>query len=145
MSYARLAADLGRLGVEESERSIEGKILRGTFRFSFFLQSLVASGADWPAHWESALRANEDWERRASMLMQSELDARPWISWAELSRRLAAIGEHVTPEALSTQVKSGAFPATLFLQCAVVCSFVGLELFVDQSDLHEAARRGSAA
>ena len=145
VSYARLASELSRLGTEESPRSVEGKIQRGTFRFSFFLQSLVAVGADCPAHWASALRVRGGWEHRAALLVRHELELRPWLTWEELARRLAVIGEQAEPDALAEQILAGAFPATLFLQCAVVSPFDGLELFLDQSDLREAAKRSMPA
>jgi hypothetical protein len=144
VSYARLAVDLSRLGAEESARSVEGKVQRGTFRFSFFLQSLAAVEADCPGHWMPALREPREWEHRAALLMQQELAARPWLTWQELSRRLEVIGERIAPETLAAQITSGVFSAALFLQCAVVCSFDGLELFLDQSDLREAARKGAS-
>jgi Domain of unknown function (DUF6471) len=141
VSYARLAGELTRLGQEESARSAEGKVKRGSFQFSFFLQSLVAVGADCPHHWTDVLSASDDWDRRASRLLLKELNARPWLTWLELSRRLETIGERISPNTLSTQIEEGNFPATLFLQCAVVCAFDGLELFIDRSDLRDAARR----
>jgi hypothetical protein len=142
VSYSRLAAELSRLGQAESARSVEGKVQRGAFRFSFFLQSLVATGADCPPHWVDCLSASGDWSRRASLLMLKEIQLRPWLSWSELSRRLGTIGEQISPESLAAQVNSGAFSAVLFLQCAVVCAFDGLELFLDHSDLVSAARCG---
>jgi len=142
VSYARLAGELTRLGQEESARSAEGKIKRGTFQFSFFLQSIVAVGADCPHNWTNVLSTSEDWNSRAARLMQNELDARPWLTWSELARRLETIGERISPKTLSTQIEGGSFSATLFLQCAVVGAFDGLELFVDRSDLADAARSG---
>lgn len=38
VSYAQLADELVELGVSESARSVEGKVQRGTFRFSFFFK-----------------------------------------------------------------------------------------------------------
>jgi hypothetical protein len=145
VSYARLAADLSRQGAGESKRTVEGKVLRGTFRFSFFLQSLIAVGADCPLHWLEPLRAPGEWEHRASLLMQQELAARPWLSWDELARQLDRIGERVPSDVLAAEITSGVFSAGLFLQCAAVCSFEGLDLFLDRSDLREAARKGAAS
>lgn len=142
VSYARLAAELSRLGQTESARSAEGKVQRGLFRFSFFLQSLVALGADCPPHWTGSLSASEDWSACASALMLKELAIRPWLTWAELSRRLESIGEKISPQSLREQVERGDFSAALFLQCAVVGGFDGLQLFLDRSDLAEAAQRG---
>ncbi|MEX3897833.1 DUF6471 domain-containing protein [Paraburkholderia sp. BR10954] len=141
VSYAGLASELSRLGLDESARSVEGKIQRGTFRFSFFLQSLVAVQADCPAHWDSALKVRGDWEHRAAVLVRHELELRPWLTWEELARRLSVIGAQAEPDALAAQIRGGAFPTTLFLQCAVVSAFEGLELFLDRSDLRAAAKQ----
>lgn len=45
-SYARLADALRELGVEETEASIKNKVSRGRFTFVFFLQAMIAIGAD---------------------------------------------------------------------------------------------------
>lgn len=45
-SYARLADALRELGVEETEASIKSKVSRGRFTFVFFLQAMIAIGAD---------------------------------------------------------------------------------------------------
>ncbi|SAK74475.1 hypothetical protein AWB75_04149 [Caballeronia catudaia] len=140
-SYADLAAQLGRLGVEETARGVEGKTQRGTYRFLYFLQSLEALHADYPAHWESAMRSSESWEQKASAILEQEIASRPWLTRREVSRRLQTIGEEMTPRNLSAHIRSGGYPATLFIQCAVVCSFdAGMELFMDRSDLRAAAR-----
>ncbi|BCQ28238.1 hypothetical protein NK8_64270 (plasmid) [Caballeronia sp. NK8] len=138
-SYAHLAAELGRLGVEETERGVEGKTQRGTYRFLYFLQSLEALNADYPPHWKDVMRSNRSWEQKASGILGEEIASRPWLTKSEISRRLRTIGEEMTPRNFSAHLRSGNFPATLFLQCAVVCSFEGLDKFVDFSDLRAAA------
>lgn len=45
-SYARLAEALRELGVEETEASIKNKVSRGRFTFVFFLETMIAIGAD---------------------------------------------------------------------------------------------------
>lgn len=45
-SYARLADALRELGVEETEASIKNKVSRGRFTFVFFLEVMIAIGAD---------------------------------------------------------------------------------------------------
>jgi hypothetical protein len=142
VGYTQLAVELTRLGQKETARSAEGKVKRGLFQFSFFLQCIVALKADCPAHWTDIVVGSEDWDGRAARLMQKELSARPWITFLELSRRLGSIGEKISPASISTQVEGGSFSATFYLQCAVVCAFDGLELFIDRSDLSVAAQRG---
>jgi len=44
LSYADLAAKLGKIGVSENERNISNKIGRGSFTAVFFVQCLEAIG-----------------------------------------------------------------------------------------------------
>lgn len=142
MSYAELAKAFLELDVTESARSVEGKVQRGTFRFSFFLQVLVASQTDCPAHWQPVLTADLTWEERASAVLRTEIAQLPWLDWQALSTRLSEIGVAMPSTALSEQVLSGTFSAALFLQCATVCRFPVLFGFVDASSLNDAALAG---
>ena len=45
-SYARLADALQDLGLEETEASIKNKVSRGRFTFVFFLEAMIAIGAE---------------------------------------------------------------------------------------------------
>lgn len=47
LSYARLVEALAHLGVQETEASIKNKVSRGRFTLVFFLQCMVAIGAEW--------------------------------------------------------------------------------------------------
>jgi hypothetical protein len=47
LSYARLVELLARVGIEETEAAIKNKVSRGRFTHVFFLQSMVAIGAEW--------------------------------------------------------------------------------------------------
>ena len=145
VSYAQLAAELTRLGVSESARSVEGKVQRGTFRFSFFLQALSASGADCPAAWSRGLATRGAWEARAAEVLKDSLAQQPWLNWRQLSLRLCEIGIEVQPDVLGTQAVDGTFSAALFFQCAAVCRFEGIQLFLDISSLHSAALAGQSS
>jgi hypothetical protein len=142
MSYAALAAALAEIGVPETFRAVEAKAQRGTFKFAFFLQLLVAVKADYPARWEQPLAADQTWEQRATAVLQTELSLLPWLTWAGLSARLSEIGVAVSAEELEIQAEIGTFPAVLFLQCAAVCRFESIVRFVDVSSLNDAALNG---
>ncbi|WP_321854675.1 DUF6471 domain-containing protein [Paraburkholderia tropica] len=144
MSYAALAKEFMELGITESARSVEGKVQRGTFRFSFFLQALAASQADCPTQWQQALLAELTWEERASSILCSEIAQLPWLDWQLLSSRLAEIGIAMPAATLGEQVLSGTFSAALFLQCATVCRFPALTGFIDTSSLNDTVLAGSA-
>lgn len=47
LSYVRLVEALAAIGVEETEASIKNKMSRGRFTLVFFLQSMIAIGAEW--------------------------------------------------------------------------------------------------
>ena len=142
LGYAQLAEELCRLGLSESARSVQGKVQRGTFNFTFFLQALVASGSSCPFSWANALRQESpwSWEERATEVLSAELALRPLIDCGILSRRLEEIGVHVASDVLSADVQKGGFAATLYFQSATVCHFEGIQLFLDLPWLYEAVR-----
>ena len=47
LSYARLAEELAAIGIEETEAAIKNKVSRGRFTLVFFVQAMVAIGAEW--------------------------------------------------------------------------------------------------
>ena len=47
LSYAKLVDALKAIGVDETEAGIKNKVSRGRFTLVFFLQSMIAIGADW--------------------------------------------------------------------------------------------------
>ncbi|MET3232601.1 UNVERIFIED_ORG: hypothetical protein ABIC54_004806 [Burkholderia sp. 1263] len=143
VSYAQLADALTREGIEESSRSVEGKVQRGTFRFSFFLEALAVSRVEYPPHWSPAFSSKLPWERRASCLIRRELARSPWLDDKKLCTRLDEIGVDIEPATLSRQLDEGTFAATLFFQCATVCHFKGVQLFLNLTDLNDVALQGA--
>ncbi|WP_245253873.1 DUF6471 domain-containing protein [Paraburkholderia sp. LEh10] len=142
VSYARLATKLSGIGITESARSVQGKVQRGTFKFTFFLQALVAAGTDCPYTWVQALRQESSWDARATAVLSAELALRPSIDWPTLSRRLEHIGVPIAPASLRAQAEDGSFASALFFQCAAVCHFDDIQLYLDSSMLNEAVKVG---
>ncbi|MFL9987979.1 DUF6471 domain-containing protein [Paraburkholderia sediminicola] len=145
MSYAQLADALTSIGLAESARSVEGKIQRGTFRLTFFLQTLAASNNQYPEQWAEALHSGTNWEKRAAAVIQTELATQPWLDHAKLSQRLDEIGVQMAAETLRGQIVDGTLSTALFFQCATVCRFTDLRLFLDSQDLNDAAVVGASA
>ncbi|MBC8745336.1 hypothetical protein F6X42_01425 [Paraburkholderia sp. WC7.3b] len=143
VSYAQLADALTREGIEESSRSVEGKVQRGTFRFSFFLEALAASRSEYPPHWSPTFSGKLSWDRRASRLIRRELALSPWLDDRKLCGRLEEIGVGIEPTTLSRQLDEGTFAATLFFQCATVCHFEGVHFFLNPADLYDVALHGA--
>ncbi|WP_244206423.1 DUF6471 domain-containing protein [Caballeronia pedi] len=142
MSYAELARELTDLGVPESARSVEGKIQRGTFRFSFFLQTVYAAKTDFPERWKDALTSSRTWEEKASAVLEAELALQPWLTSVALATRLDEIGVAVAPGVVESQIREGVFSAALFFQFATVCRLESVLQFVDASSLGHAAMAG---
>ncbi|WP_062609238.1 DUF6471 domain-containing protein [Caballeronia calidae] len=145
LSYAELASRLSALGLTESARSVEGKVQRGRFRFSFFLQAVYASGATYPLSWAPVMSSTASWPERATSLLHAELGAQPWLDWPKVARRLEEIGIWIDADDLETQVGEGTFSTTLFFQCATVCRFDGVQLYLDSSYVNAIARDGASA
>lgn len=145
VSYAKLADALTSMGLAESARSVEGKIQRGTFRLTFFLQTLAAADNQYPEQWAVALPHGTTWEERAALVIGTELATQPWLDGARLSQRLSEIGVQVRAETLWGQISDGTLSTALFFQCATVCRFTNLQFFLDSRDLNVAAVAGASA
>jgi len=139
VNYADLSRTLSERGVQESARSIEGKVHRGTFKFTFFLQTLSAAGSALPGTWLYPRQVEGSWEARAREAFKADLSAQPWLNIDMLSRRLEEVGVHVEPELLESQIEDGTFSAALYFQCATVCRFDALWLYLDIAAVNEVA------
>jgi Domain of unknown function (DUF6471) len=142
LSYADAARALRDRGAHDTERSVEGKIQRGTFRTAFALQMLAAIDAEVPQQWKLPLDTANTWEQKASALIQTEMALHPGVNHIELRRRLATVGVELESHALVASISSGTFLFTLLLQTAAVLPMNGLERFVDAADLRAACTRG---
>jgi hypothetical protein len=139
VSYADLSRTLSESGVQESARSIEGKVHRGSFKFTFFLQALSAAGSALPRTWLCPRQVEGSWEARATAAFKADLSAQPWLNIDMLSRRLQEVGVHVEAELLESQIEEGTFSAALYFQCATVCRFDALWLYLDIAAVNEVA------
>ncbi|KVR40733.1 hypothetical protein WK17_21225 [Burkholderia multivorans] len=142
VSYEDLARRLVASGVQESARSIEGKVHRGTFKFTFFLQVLSAAGSALPGRWVYPQQVDDSWEARATSALRADLSSQPWLDMDMLSRRLEELGVHVAAETLESQIEEGTFSAALYFQCAAVCRFDSLWLYLDIGVVNDVALRG---
>jgi len=137
--YEQLPKLLATVGVIDSARAAEGKIQRGTFRCTFFLQLLCALQADLPERIQQLLDARESWEAASRQLFLGELSDHS-LTFAALSERLAAeSGLTLETSQIEHQVMAGTYPLTLLLQLSLVAPVAGLERFIDASDISKAA------
>lgn len=137
ISYEQLVHLLAAEGVNESSRGLEGKVQRGSFRCSFFLQLLLAARADVPSSlWAHARGVS--WDDEARKLFELEL-SKDGLSFLQLSTRLGKIGVDIDAISCERQVSNGSYPFTLLLQLSAVAPVVLLHRFVDQTDIEQAA------
>ncbi|MCY1210452.1 hypothetical protein D9M68_134650 [compost metagenome] len=145
ISYEELPGLLAAVGVNESARSAEGKVQRGSFRCVFFLQLVYALHADLPQPLQQLFDARVSWEDAAKQLFLSGL-ADHSLTFSGLSKKLStASGLNVDASQVEHQVMAGTYPLTLLLQLSLVAPMAGLDRFVDASDVRKAATEQALA
>lgn len=81
---------------------------------------------------EARKRSDAEGARETSRVLRAEL-VRRGITYSDLSKKLAAIGVHQSPESLRMAVPKGRFRALLLLQCLIAIGCKSLRL----ADLEE--------
>ncbi|MFS8977262.1 hypothetical protein PO002_22585 [Cupriavidus necator] len=142
---ARKGASLlkaARLLVEEktTDRGLDGKLQRGTYSFSLFLELMSVLGADAPPQWQSILSLKDtSYAMKAKFILLREL-TNLGLDRDEFLRRLR--DEHIEPprnDSADRTMEDGTFSMILMLQLAALAYVEGMERFVDTSDLIRAA------
>lgn len=62
------------------------------------------------------MKTAADWKAEAKLLIRAELKRRD-LSYADLAKRMEAIGLKVNDRTLANKIASGGFSAVFFLQC----------------------------
>jgi 3-mercaptopyruvate sulfurtransferase SseA len=62
------------------------------------------------------MKTTADWKAEAKQLIRAELKRRD-LSYADLAKRMEAIGLKVNDRTLANKIASGGFSAVFFLQC----------------------------
>ena len=145
VTYAQLAEALVAAGEDDSERALVSRISRGTAEFSLLLQILHITDSEPPPLWSAAISREGSWEQRAAAALGAELAAQPWITPAELTRRLSLVGARVTTRTVARHISSGKFSVTFFLQCLTVLGSPSADRYIDLGDLRHAALRTADA
>lgn len=119
-------------------RAVEGKVLRGSYRCTFFLQLLNALNSEYPAQWTQVLETDSTWEEMARHIYLLELSGHN-LTFRQVSKRLVKFGINIAPEALEEQIVAGDYPFVLLLQLALAVPIKGFERFVDARDIVQTA------
>ncbi|MCZ2900945.1 DUF6471 domain-containing protein [Burkholderia thailandensis] len=140
LSYAELASALSASGVSETEGSLLSKLFRGSPKLSLLLQIIEISGAQPPTQWSSAMELEGSWQSRAAAVLATEFATQPWVTPAELVRRLQSIGVSVSERTLVAHLTEGTASLALTLQCLATLGSRSLERYIDTEDLVAAAK-----
>ena len=73
------------------------------------------------------MKTTADWKTQAKQLIRAELKRRD-LSYADLARRMEAIGLKVNDRTLANKITTGAFSAVFFLQCMDAIGVKNLQL-----------------
>lgn len=137
-AYEDVATKMGDIGIPESFRSVESKIQRGSYRFTFFLQVLRAVDSEYPAQWRVFLETDSAWEIAAKHIYLHELSTHG-LDLSKLAKRLTRLGILAEPSTIESQISSGEFQFTLLLQLSLAAPIAGMDRFVDHKDIERAA------
>jgi len=69
-----------------------------------------------PCYRDAAMKTTADWKAQAKQIIRAELKRRD-LSYAELAKRMEAIGLRVNDRTLANKIATGGFSAVFFLQC----------------------------
>jgi hypothetical protein len=140
ISIAELASALSASGFPATEQALLSQQFRGSPKLSLLLQIIEISGAQPPTPWSSAMGLEGSWQTRAAAVLASELASQPWVTPAELVRRLQSIGVSVSERTLAAHLTEGTASLALTLQCLATLGSRSLERYIDTEDLVAAAR-----
>jgi len=73
------------------------------------------------------MKSTRDWKFEAKQLLRAELKRRD-LTYADLARRMDAIGLPVNDRTLANKIATGAFSAVFFLQCLEAIGVKNLQL-----------------
>ncbi|WP_157641583.1 DUF6471 domain-containing protein [Burkholderia ubonensis] len=144
MGYAELAKALESVGVEENERSLALRVMRGRVKFSLLLQILHVTHSTTPRLWLDALSLEDSWEARAAAVLDAERARHPTVSVGDLALRMVQLGASLSEKTLALHIEQGTISLPEFLQCVVALGSLSLDRYIDYDDL-VAVARGTAA
>jgi 3-mercaptopyruvate sulfurtransferase SseA len=73
------------------------------------------------------MKTTADWKAEAKQLIRAELKRRD-LSYADLAKRMEAIGLKVNERTIANKIASGGFSAVFFLQCMEAIGVQNLHL-----------------
>lgn len=73
------------------------------------------------------MKTTADWKAEAKQIIRAELKRRD-LSYADLAKRMEAIGLRVNERTIANKIASGGFSAVFFLQCMVAIGVQNIHL-----------------
>ncbi|WP_414446772.1 DUF6471 domain-containing protein [Burkholderia sp. 22PA0099] len=144
MGYAELATALESVGVEENEKSLALRVMRGRVKFPMLLQILHVTNSLAPRAWLDAMSLDTSWEGRAMGVLEVERARHPAVSNDYLAQRMVQLGSTLSEKTLASHLDQGTVSLPEFLQFIVALGSSSLDLYVDYDDLAAVARAAVA-
>lgn len=135
MGYAELATALASVGVEENERSLALRVMRGHIKLGLLLQILLVTHSTLPCLWLEPASRPGSWEGRAKAVLEAERSRHPTVTVEELAQRMIQLGAGLTEKTLAAHIDLGTISLPEFLQYAVALGSLSLERYIDYDDL----------
>jgi len=144
MGYAELATALQSVDVNESERSLALRVMRGRVKLSMLLQILHVTNSTVPRLWLDAVSRSDSWEARATAVLEAELSRHPAVSVDDLTLRMVRLGAALSGKTLASHIEQGTISLPEFLQCVLALGSLSLDRYIDYDDLVAVGRTAVA-
>jgi hypothetical protein len=131
VAYVPLARMLIDAGFDETERSIEAKILRGKAPFAMFVATLCVTDSELPPTWEKPVAEGSTWEQKAANVVLAEISRVPGAKPSELVRRLSQFGIRMTETQLEEDMVGGTLSVIEFLALCAALGTRTLDRYLD--------------
>ncbi|QJQ03412.1 hypothetical protein C798_25205 [Herbaspirillum rubrisubalbicans Os34] len=139
ITYGELVKGLEQYGHSESEKSLASRVATGRVRVSLLLQILHVSGVELPALWKPSSTNTKNWEKHAQSVIAAEMAFSRYVDRDEVIRKLVSLGAGFTEKTLDGYIKGGTLFLPVFLRLLFILRSPSLEMFLDYSDVVEAA------
>ncbi|WP_281718818.1 DUF6471 domain-containing protein [Pandoraea apista] len=122
-------------GFDESLRSVDGKIQRGSFQCAFFLQLLYVCGDEMPSQWAECAAQERDWFAASRAIYFYELASVTPGGLSKVMRQASAREGAFDASNHGDELISGEFSFTRLIMLACDAPVPSLDRFLDRRDV----------
>ncbi|MFK0378368.1 DUF6471 domain-containing protein [Pandoraea sp. NPDC090278] len=135
MALDDVANAFRRRGFDESTRSVDGKVQRGSFQCAFFLQLLHVCDDEMPKEWLDCFARTSDWFAVSAAIYLQELASITPGGAAGVARIMAEQEGPFAQGAQSAELLGGTFSFARLIMLACDAPMPALDRFLDRKDV----------